>query len=172
MNEFIEKNKGFLKIYCTTAQISGLLLVVAPIVGIIIGILTDSISKGHSPHIPNIIQISYAIQAVVLNFVFLGLVALGVAQFIKYVFASQDQPSFLLRIGDKILYVYAGLLILGAVLQWVFQMMAIKATAVPTFLISFVALLLPAAVKALILIGLGKILRRVMPVIEESKTLV
>lgn len=172
MNEFIEKNKGFLKIYCTTAQISGLLLVVAPIVGIIIGILTGSVSKGHRPHIPNIIQISYVIQAAVLNFVFLGLVALGVAQFIKYVFESQDQPSFLLRIGDKILYIYAGLLILGAVLQWVFQMMVIKATAPPTLLISFAALILPAAVKALILIGLGKILRRVMPVIEESKTLV
>jgi hypothetical protein len=118
------------------------------------------------------LQISYATQAVVLNFVFLGLVALGVAQFIKYVFAHQDQPTFLLRIGDKILYIYAGFLILGAILTWVFQMMVIKATAIPTFIISFAGLLLPATVKALILIGLGKILKRVIPVIEESKTLV
>jgi hypothetical protein len=172
MNKFIEKNKGLLKIYCITAQISGLLLVVAPVIGIVIGILTGSVSKGHRPHIPDIIQISYVIQAVVLNCVFLGLVALCVAQFIKYVFESQDQPGLLLRIGDKILYVYAGLVILGTVLKWVFQMMMIKATAPPTLLISFVVLILPAVVKALILIGLGKILHRVMPVIEESKTLV
>jgi hypothetical protein len=36
------------------------------------------------------------------------------------------------------------------------------------FFISFI----PALAKVLILVGLGKILRRVLPVIEESKTLV
>lgn len=172
MNNFIEKNKRLLEVYCTTAKIIGLLLVIAPVIGIIIGILTGAVSKSDRPHIPDILQISFAVQAAALNFIFLGLVALGVAQFIKYVFGGQDQPNLLLRIGDKILYVYAGLLILGAVLTWAFQMMSIKATAVPTFLVSFVALMLPASAKALILIGLGKIIHRLLPVIEESKTLI
>jgi len=172
MNEFIEKNKGLLRSYCILAQIVGLLLLIVPIIGIAIEILSGSIVKGHRSYIPSIIQIPFVIQAVVLNFTFLGLVALGVAQFIKYVFESQGQPSLILRIGDKILYVYAGLVILGAFLKWVFQMEVIKATALSTLLISFVALLLPATAKALILIGLGKIFHRIMPVIEESKTLV
>jgi len=172
MNEFIKKNRGLLKVYYVTAQISGLLLLIVPIIGIAVEILSGSIVKGQRSYILSTIQIPFMIQAVVLNFTFLGMVALGVAQLIKYVFESQGQPSLILRIGDKILYVYAGLVILGTFFKWVFQMEVIRATALSTLLISFVALLLPATAKALILIGLGKILHRVMPVIEESKTLV
>lgn len=171
MNEFIEKNKALLKFYCVTTRIIGWVLLIAPGIGVATTV-SGLIIKGHRPHIPSLIQIPFIIQAVVLNFTFLGLVALGVAQFIKYVFESQGQPGLLLRIGDKILYIYAGLVILGAALKWAFQMEAIKATAMSTLLVSFVALLLPATAKALILIGLGKIFHRVMPVIEESKTLV
>jgi hypothetical protein len=169
MVQFIEKHRRLLQAYCLIARILGWFLILG---GVFWVALVRRNMVGGLPHIPDILKISYALQAVILNFVFLGLVALGVAQFIKYVFAREDQPGFLLRIGDKILYVYAGLLILGAILTWVFQMLAIKAAAVPTFLISFAGLLLPAMVKALILIGLGKILKRVIPVIEESKTLV
>ena len=172
MNEFIEKSKGLLKFYCLGAQIIGWLLIIAPIIWITVEILSGSLFKGNRSHIPSLIQISYIIQAVVLNFTFLGLVALGVAHFIKYVFESKVQPSLFLRIGDKILYMYAGFVILGALVKWVFQMQVIKATVLSTLSVSFAALLLPATAKALILIGLGKILHRVMPVLEESKTLV
>ena len=172
MNEFIEKNKRLLKIYCLIAQISGLLLVIVPLVGAVIAILTGSVFEGARPNIPSIIQISFIVQAVILNFAFLGLVALGVAQFIKYVFESQDRPGLILRISDKVLYVYAAFIILGTFVKWVFQMKTINATAISTLLVSFVALMLPASAKALILIGLGKIIHRLLPVIEESKTLV
>jgi len=166
MNEFIEKNRGLLRFYCITAQITGLLLLIVPGIGIAVEIISGSTPNGHRFYIP------YMIQAVVLNFMFLGLVALGVAQFIRYVFERHGEPGLILRFGDKVLYIYAGLVILGSVVQYLFQITVVKGATFPMLLVYFAASLLPATAKALILVGLGTILHRVMPVIEESKTLV
>lgn len=170
MNESIEKNRDILKTDCITAHISGLLLLIVSIIGMAVEILSGSFVKVYSYYVPPTIQIPFMIPEVALNITFLGLVALGLAQFIKYVFENQSQIGLILRIGDKILYVYAGFVILVAFLKWVFQMEVTEVTA--TLLVSFIALILPAAAKALILIIFGKTLHRVLPVIGKSKTLV
>jgi len=161
MNEFIEKNRRLLRFYCVAARIIGWVLLTVPGIIALVEVLKGSLPGGNK-------LLILMVRAVVLNFMFLGLIALGVAQFIRYVFERQYQPGWILRNADKILYVYAVLIVLGAVWQCVSQTM-ITYSLFFSFLVTW---LLPAIAKALILTGLGQILRRILPVIEESRTLV
>jgi hypothetical protein len=109
-----------------------------------------------------------------------GLLLLGTAQFIRYISEKQYQPGWLLRHGDKLLYLYAFFQIINAVVGFaeftIFIMSRTNhhfsfAEACQTlFIWSFIILTSIAAI--LILVGLAQVLRRIMPVIEESKTLV
>jgi len=163
MNEFIEKNRRLFVFYCVAARIIGWLFLIVPpmMVGVkfLSGTLTDSRHPSYSLFIH--------IQAT-LNIMLLGLVALGIAQFIRYLCERQYQPAWILRNADKILYIYAVVLVVGAVLFFFFRRHMTWSWLFWELLCS----LLPATAKALILVGLSKILRRIMPVIEESKTLV
>jgi len=94
----------------------------------------------------------------------LGIIVLGVAQLIKYVSESEYQPGWLLRHGTGILYLFAVLMLVNSVIRYCF-LMPIESSGIGMFL-------LPDVAKMLILIGLAEILKRVLPVIEESKTLV
>jgi len=166
INEFVERNRRLLTIYCVAARIIGRVLLVVPGIIIVVEALRGELSGDSRLLIPMMVRV------VVLNFIFLGLLVLGVGQFIRYVFETQSRARWILRHGDKILYLYAALVVLGAVWQWVFTAMAVKSTVCAMFFPFLVSWLLPATAKALILIGLGQVLRRVLPVIEESKTLV
>ena len=94
----------------------------------------------------------------------LGIIVLGVAQLIRYVSESEYQPGWLLRHGTGILYLFAVLMLVNSVIRYCF-LMPIESSGIGMFL-------LPDVAKMLILIGLAEILKRVLPVIEESKTLV
>jgi len=94
-----------------------------------------------------------------------------VAQLIRYLVESRYQPGWILRNADKILYVFSALVVLGAVIEHSFYVSIMKdaGSFTPLYLLSLV---LRSVGKVSVLLGLGQILRRMMPVIEESKTLV
>ena len=161
MNTFIEKNKGLLKFYCIAARIIGWVLLITA------GNQTVSTLSGHSNFsIPFVMPITIFIH------ILIGLVVLGVAQFIRYLFETEYKPGWILRYGEKILYLYAVL----RVIRIVFLFFVDARTMGDSIHYSpwgfLVANGLPVVASALILVGLAQILRRVMPIIEESKTLV
>jgi hypothetical protein len=97
--------------------------------------------------------------------------ALGVAQLITYSLQEQEQPAWLLRHLDKVLYLYTVLLIVDQV--WFLKRTGQGFVGGLGFPLSFVLYpLFPAMAKALALVGLGLLLRRLLSIIEESKTLV
>jgi len=161
MKKFLEENKGLLKFYCIAAQIIGWVLLITA------GTWTVSILSGYSrSSMPSVMPIAIFIRILV------GLVVLGVAQFIRYLFETEYKPGWILRHGEKILYLYAALRVIR--IAFLFFLDAKKmGDSVYYSPWGFLVLNgLPVVAGALILVGLAQILRRVMPVIEESKTLV
>ena len=167
MNEFIAKNKRLLKIYYIAALIMGWILIVLPTVktaGVVFNLWRISRDR-------------MVMTSIVLQFVFgqiiLGILLLAVAQFIRFLTSHSHEPGRLLRYIDKIIYLYA----IGKVAQMVFlyiRLETLAENAGPHFSVwgSFSTYAVPAIAWVLVLVGLGQILKRSIPVIEESKTLV
>ena len=152
----VERNKKSVKAYCTVLRVAGWVLLVG-------GVLSATWSV-INPHI-NARMISYLIlPSVVVGSLYLGVFALGLAQLITYIFDREYKPGWFLRRADKVMYLYATLVLLQSVLPY-FYAFAPLTWEIP------VGLLLMTA-KLVILIGLGRLLRLVMPMIEESRTTV
>ncbi|MGD2095444.1 MAG: hypothetical protein PVH77_10590 [Phycisphaerales bacterium] len=161
MNEFIEKNRRLLKSYCLTARIIGWVLLITA------GIWAVSTLSGHTSFsIPFVMPITIFIRILV------GLVVLGVAQFIRYLFETEYKPGLILRHGEKILYLYAVLQVIRITFLFFVDAKRMGDSIYYSPWGFLVANWLPVVASALILVGLAQILRRMMPIIEESKTLV
>ncbi len=161
MNEFIEKNRRLLKIYCISARIIGWVLLITT------GTWTVRALSGYSSFsIPFVMPITIFIHILV------GLVVLGVAQFIRYLFETEYKPGSILRHGEKILYLYASLRVTRITLLFFVDAKRMSDSIHYSPWGFVVTNGLPVVASALILVGLAQILRRVMPIIEESRTLV
>ncbi|MHC4437019.1 MAG: hypothetical protein ACYS3S_06650 [Planctomycetota bacterium] len=170
MNEFIKQNRRLLKFYCTAALIIGWLLFAGGFLWFIPTIMSLNINdlyKGAD-------AILYAVSAMLFDFLLPGLIALGVVQFIRYLFEDTTKPGRILRNAHWFFYIYAVFLVVITYLQyfWNITWYAEVIESETSRLLFIQPFLLPTVAKVLILVGLGHILRRIIPVIEESKTLV
>jgi len=175
MNEFIEKNRRLLKFYCLAARIFGWVLICGGTIWFLLFVLVtlavnDAAGTIGWPHTSE--NFVYASTSFVFQFVMPGLIALLVAQLIRYMLETEYKPGWILLCGDKILYVYAALLIGQNILMYYVLRVGLLTQDSPGHLVFIQPLVVPLAAKILILVGLGQILRRILPVIEESKTLV
>ncbi len=175
MNEFIEKNRRLLKFYYTAARIFGWVLLCGGTIWFLMFVLLTLAVDDAAGTIgwPNTLDnFVYSTSSFVFEFVMLGLIALLVAQLIRYMLESEYTPGYILRFGDKILYTYAALLIGQYTLIYYVLNRELLSTLKPGHFIFIKPLIVPLAAKILILVGLGQILRRILNVLEESKTLV
>ena len=175
MNEFIEKNRQLLRFYCLAARIFGWVLICGGTIWFLLFVLVilavnDAAGSIGWPHTSE--NFLYACKSFVFEFVLPGLIALLVAQLIRYMLENEYTPGRILRYGDKVLYVYAALLIGQNVLIYYILHVVLLEKNSPGRLLLVQPLVVPLATKILILVGLGQILRRILLVIEESKTLV
>ena len=166
MNEFIEKNKRLLQIYHLTSKIIGwIIIVIFPILAI-----TDINWMPSRPSRFNtfimLMDIRYLIYSL-----FLGLVLLGIARFIKYLYSEESQPGWILRHLEKFLYLYALLMAAGIYVELLHPSIPSDGISLKE-IIYLLSRITRTLAYVLITIGLGHIIRRIMPVIEESKTLV
>lgn len=168
MIEFIKKNRRLLNFYYITARTIGwLLLIIAVVVAVVkllSGFEVDEQLRFH--------MIYRHCQQLAVSFVLLGLVLLGLAQFVRYLYENDYQPGWILRHGNKVLYLYAAALIISPVLHYYFQMTVMRNVSAVSFLLYLLSAELPAVAKGLIFIGIARVLHRIVPIIEESKTLV
>jgi hypothetical protein len=169
MNEFIEKNKSLLRSYCLITRIIGwTLLIVALVIAVV-----KSLS-GFDMEDKFKFYMMYRLFQGSLSYVLIGLILLGLAQFLRYLYESEYQSGLILRHGDKFLYLYALALIIDPILDYFYRMKIIGMTYANTnsVFLYLLIVLLPAIARALIFLGMARILKRMVPVIEESKTLI
>ena len=175
MNEFIEKNKVLLKVFRTTATIVGFVLIFGGGFWFVC-LFSGNKIKLEKQDIILADIILFASSSLIYGFALTGLVILGISQFIKYICESESKAGYLVRNGDKVLYIYAVFMVLKTICSYVWHVDVKFAGAIgesgfarTLFLQAYI---LPTLAKVLILIGIGIILRRIIPVIEESRTLV
>ncbi|UCE99920.1 MAG: hypothetical protein JSV82_02315 [Planctomycetota bacterium] len=166
--EVIEDKRRSLRFFCRAVHLLGWVLVTAGVIWF--GMFVGDRGGETNQRMDNIELMLTAISVFSFDFFFVGLGAVILSQFARYVFDRQYKPGLMLRCGDKILYFFV---VIG--IYWAgFKYFLYVKTVGDSFLRFWLAqpLILPTVVKVLILIGLAQILKRILPVIEESKTLV
>jgi hypothetical protein len=100
-----------------------------------------------------------------------GLLAIGISQLIWYLIETDHQPGWILRNAYKLLYAYAVILI--TYYCWMGTTDVISHFNEPyDFPLRSILIALFILVKLLVIVGLAELLRRLLPVMEESRTLV
>jgi hypothetical protein len=167
---FIKKNKQLLQTYYIVACILGWANLVLGVIGV--SMLIAKLLANHGQPV--------AIEGAEGTFlrswsilIIIGLISLGVAQFIKYLFNNEYRPGWLLRHGDKTLYLFAFFMVwrtVGIFVLYLSRLDISKEFAL--WLLILLSMLLLNLAKILALIAIAQILKRVMPIIEEAKSLV
>ena len=155
-----ETNRRFLRVCRIAMRVAGWLIVAGGVVGTVLACVGVALPPGHGFRL---MALSKGAGTVVL-----GIIMLGLAQLIRFLLADAAKPGWILRHGDTFLYLYAA----TEVLAQLANQSVIAVHLGNQWLAPFVAPVPFSLVKALILVGLGLVLRRVIPMVEESKTLV
>ena len=172
MKEFIEKNRRLLHFYCETLRTIGSVIFILGLVGGFAMIIFKLVIKFGYWHAPKSYEMVISLMPIgAFNIIFYGLAILGFVQFIRYLVEEDYKPGWILRHGYMFFNLYALFIIVSVV--WVYTtipgILSLPSyTVVYTILMTFFSI----TVRVLILLSLGQILRRILPVIEESKSLV
>ncbi|MBW7989482.1 MAG: hypothetical protein FVQ84_05625 [Planctomycetes bacterium] len=166
MNEFTEKNRRLLHFYCETLRTIASVILILQLIAVCAMTIFTLLSKfGHWP-------VNMAITTFLpsyLKAIFFWIGILGLAQFVRYLYENNYLPGWILRHGDMFFYLYAFLTILEAV--WIYMANDHSPPFDIRVHMGFVKVF-SIVVKVMALVGLGQILRHLMPVIKESKSLV
>ena len=169
LNNAIEKNKRYLRFCSYVAQFSGLLLLLLGFISLVLTLWnfypTDRLPKY------DVALVCKYISPYIFRFVFPGLFLLGINQLIKYLIDINFKPNWILKFSDKIIYLYVALLIINFIFFSIYQTEAIVARRLH-YLTTWMPSAIFTSVKALLWVGMAQVLRRIVPIIEESKTLV
>ncbi len=175
MKAFFEQNRSLLRFYGRAARLVGWVLLCGGVVWLLmfsLWLLAAVDAAGELPWpgaFPNLI---YAGSAFLLSFAAPGLLALLIAQLIAYSLVAEGNPGWVLRHGVWILYACALVLVGQAVLRMSGWEPAATIEPDQAGLLFVGPTLVPVLAKVLICVGLGQLLGRILPIIEESKTLV
>ncbi|MBN2591767.1 MAG: hypothetical protein JXA96_18010 [Sedimentisphaerales bacterium] len=168
MNEFIQRNRGLFKFYHLVTSILGWVLTgITPFLAILS--IYSKPDRGDSE--ANTYLLLLIIRNFFIYYLCLGLILIGLARFIKYLYTEESQQSWSLRHFDKFLYIYALLLIAGRIVDFLRPglfsngVSSNELTTLSTAIVFTLAYIL-------IIIGLSHIISKILPVIGESKTLV
>jgi len=175
MNEFIEKNKALLQFYGIAARIIGWVLIFGGCFWFLLFVFcilaaSDAAGSLEWPYTNE--NFLYASSVFFFDFVFTGLLVLVVGQLIRYILETEYRPRWLLLCADKILYVYAFAVIGRAISRYYILHTSLMEKFGSGRLLLIQPQVIPLTAKILIIVALAVILRRVLLVIEESKTLV
>jgi len=175
MNEFIEQNRQLLKFYRLAARIIGWVLICGGTVWFLIYlfcILAAMDVAGELVWPPALKNVIYSSSSFVFELLFPGLIAIIVAQLIAYIIASESKRPRLLQYGRFIFYAFAALVIGRAILHYCLWHGLVFEGQNTAGLLFIQPLIVPVAAKVLIIVALAQAFRRILNVIEESKTLV
>lgn len=168
MNAFIEENKGLLRNCYICANVLGWFLLVLGSLSVFGNSVALTSRMGDW-----VMFKDYYFSSVpwnVINGVPVGLLALGIGQFIKFICDKDYRPGRILRNADKLIFIYAILFAVSVAIHFIrrfgFWDNWIE------MIIRVLALVIVGVGKTMLLIAVALILKRILPVIEESRTLV
>jgi len=173
MVQFIEKHRRLLQAYCLIARILGWFLILGGVFWVfaIVKISEEQQDVNFILYLGSSLASNF-----VYDFVIPGFLAFAVAGLLDYLLRPEARPRLILRMTDKLCYIYAAFVIYQAfcINFWFVhaKFPEITASSESAYILLVQPLLVPTVAKVLLLIGVGMILHRLLPIIEESKTLV
>jgi hypothetical protein len=169
MNAFIEQNKSMLKKYCITARIIGWILLLNGSSGAI-WFYSDMISSIQSPE-RQLFKALFFSEAPwqMLGLVTTGIFVLGIGQLLRFLTDEDPKPGWILRNAKRLLGIYIVCIVISFIIGCGYTLNYEDWTKLFGHTIVFV---LSRGTKIFLLYGLVHILRLIIPVIEESRTLV
>jgi hypothetical protein len=175
MKTIAERNTSLLRFYGQTARIVGYVLLCGGIVWALIFGLSTLAVVGAAGDLqwPGLARnAGYAVSTFALNFLVPGCLAFLIAEFIRYVLDAKGGPGLVLRHGKTVLYA-CGAILAGQALLSLAGWETVDAKNADEAGLLFVGpVLIPLLAKALACVALGHLLGRMLPIIDESKTLV
>jgi len=164
-NAVVEQSKQSLRIYGSVLRIVGWLVLVGATAYAVVGFV-EIISKRTSEvkELFFLMALSSEVGACIL-----GVIILGLAQLLRYLFTDLNRPGWILRHGHWILYIYAIVVVSQIVIRYFYLMLLVHC---PEWYVLLIPEIVIPAAKVLMLVGLGFILKRIMPIIKEARTLV
>jgi hypothetical protein len=168
LRALIEKNKNWLRFYSILASIIGWLTIVWGAVHLMLVARYPLYGVGEQ----RFGQIFWWSEVTVIHQMFFGVIVLLAAQYLDFLLSSNnEEPKWLLKNGEKILYFFV---IFGVCSFVMGQCLAEYPTGGRTW-VSFLNNASPFSflgARVLVFIALAQTLRRTLPIIEESKLLV
>ena len=168
MNTFIEENKSMLRKYCIIARIIGWLFLFS---GCLNGIGGSILLFTKLDQYQDFRAFFCAIPFRDLNNIFVGLFALWCSRFIRFLSDPDYKQDWLLRSAAQLLYYYAAIVLVYHFIAMV-GIHGFSFDQIGAVIGRMIIFVLFGCIWSLAFVGLGFILKRIMPVIEESKTLV
>ena len=166
---FVEKNRKLLHFYYWAARISGWAFISISLLAFF----------GHSVALASRMGDRQAFNAYLPsvpwgmfnNVLPTGLLVLGLAQLIGYLHHAESKAGWILCHSDKLVYVYAAILL--GYFCFAGGLDVVRHYHEPhDFPLRLIFIAMFVLVKLLLLIGLAQMVKRLLPIIEESRTLV
>lgn len=166
MNTFVEKHKRLFFFYYAAIRLSAWFLLTLGCGGFILSVTIAKMAAGSAA----------VARETSSEFILFGFLGLGIAQVIRYLIKPDCPPGFILRHGGKFLYAYVIILFGLLILRNILFLQNFDKVAIPHTTALYLGTSIGSAVlfcaKALILIAAAQLLKRLLPVIEEHKSLV
>jgi hypothetical protein len=183
LKQVVETNRGLLQLYSALSRLTGWLLIVWGCglwgMGLWLAVTTTKTEFVNPVTRESISLLEVFFKGYILEplsiAILPGLLALMVAQLLRFILAEKTRPGWLLRNGEKVLYLAIAIVLFNAIPAWHLGNILRVEDYVTTLALSLGGLsphLLLAAARLMILIALAQALRRVMPMIEESKSII
>ena len=168
MNVFVEENKGLLRKCYVCANALGWVTLVLGWIAVFANIFALGTRLGDW----EVFREFYfkSVPWGTINCLPIGFLALGIAQFIKFICEKDYQPGRVLRNADKLIYTYAVLFVVSVVIYFIANFSHWDSWA--EIIVRTAGYVVWGIGKTMLLIAVALILKRIIPVIEESKTLV
>ncbi len=173
MGSFVAENKRLLRFYWKAAHSFGWGLLLAAVLLFLVFtflILAVNDAAGEREWTGLNKNVYFAIAGLLFNFVIPGLISLCLSQMIRFILEAEYKGGWILRHGHWILY-GSGIAVLGQLILAA-NFMSRTSGLNMGVLMSGTFSIIPTFAKIMILFGLGEILRRILPIIDESRTLV
>jgi len=176
MESFLTQNKSLLTFYGKVARAVGWVLLVGGLLWFLAFIFWILAIKDASGELVDQIMPKlqrntvYAISAFINDFTLPGMIALGLSQLLRFLLEPENKGGWILRHGHWILFSFAFVFVGEVCLNTNFLPGTRNPDARGLLLVS--PLLVPMLARVLIVVGLGVVLKRMIAIIDESKTLV
>jgi hypothetical protein len=169
LNKAIEKNERFLRVCIKFADAAALFLIIISLLQIS-GAIYIAWGRGHLIGRDSFIILS------LYKWIFIIILLRGISQLIKYLIEVDYKLHWILRFSDKIIYLYTFCFLSAYIYRFLNRHAIAVSVPYPSqtgnmwLMIPYITISM--LIKIMLWIGLGLAMRRIIPIIQESKTLV